>query len=135
MVQSLSAGGASGFRHMKTLDLMDIIASSTLEKIEQGNYNIDGKTYSLLRTVQEVKDKTLCREFWFVQDYIDSEVTKRSVVRTTISESERLTLADSRALNEELTAAHGSKGRISVLNFASAKNPGGFLTGAQAQVS
>lgn len=138
------AGGraSGGSRHVKT-SLMDI-ASSTLEKIEQGSYNMKDKTYNLSKAVQEMKEKTLFfaensgLSKWrqsptSVSNSDDSEVTKRSVVRTTISECS--TLAGSRALYEELNAGYGSKERIGVLNFASAKNPGGgFLTGAQAQV-
>jgi len=132
-----AAAGASGSR----TSLTDI-ASSTLEKIEQGSYNIHDKTYNLSKAVQEMKDKTLFfaensslskwRQSPTVLNAVDSEISQRSVVRTTISECS--TLAGSRALTEELNA-RDSKERIGVLNFASAKNPGGgFLTGAQAQV-
>jgi len=118
--------------------LMDI-AATTLEKIEQGSYDIEGDSYNLAKSVEEMKKKTTFYSAdsslsgWVKQP--DLEGDEKDTVPE-ISVAEYSTLTGIRTLAEGLKAVEGTEKRVGALNFASAKNPGGgFLTGAQAQVS
>jgi uncharacterized protein (TIGR02452 family) len=115
--------------------LMDI-AASTLDKIERGSYNIEGKTFNLTKDIQEMKQGTM----FFPEDsdlsnwqtQLPPDGPDRKAVKITVTE--RSTLSGARALNGELNPSDGVA-KVGVLSFASAKNPGGgFRTGAQAQV-
>lgn len=121
---------------LKKPSLVDI-ASSTLEKIEQGSYDIDGKTFCISKTIEEMKNGTLFfSEVSSLSKWQDSSSRDgsddRKAVQITLTECS--TLVGARTLYEELQSNNDEK-KVGVLNFASAKNPGGgFRTGAQAQV-
>ena len=124
----------SGGQSSAKLSHMDI-AASTLDKIQRGSYNIEGRTFDLTRCIEEMKNATLFfpensdLSEWRTQA-LSNEPDRRAV---DITVTERSTLSGARALKRELNG--NSTERIGVLSFASAKNPGGgFLTGAQAQV-
>ena len=115
------------------------IAATTLEKIEQGSYDIGGHSYNLAKSVEEMKKKTAFYSAesslsgWVKQADLDDD--EKSTVPE-ISVAEYSTLTGIRTLVERLKTVEGTEKRVGALNFASAKNPGGgFLTGAQAQVS
>jgi len=139
-IQAKGQGSSSGARVPKT-SLKDI-AASTLEQIERGSYNVEGRTYDLTRCVQEMKNGTVFYPAdsdlygWRANSPSDDDVPDRKVVRITVTECS--TLSGARTLDSEVNSGDGAVGerkKIGVLNFASAKNPGGgFLTGAQAQV-
>jgi uncharacterized protein (TIGR02452 family) len=116
------------------------IASSTLEKIKQGSYAIEGKTFHLSKTIEDMKSGTqFFSEASSLSKWMESSLSRldgddRRAVQITLTECS--TLVGARTLYDELNCTStDSRKRIGVLNFASAKNPGGgFQTGAQAQV-
>ncbi|KAJ3487742.1 hypothetical protein NLJ89_g11685 [Agrocybe chaxingu] len=133
------------------------IAASTLEKIEQGSYDINGYTYNLKHAIDDTNTRTafyaadsnlyewrsnLRQERAGAEDAETDGVEekrpkeKRPAVKVTISECS--TLAGARELSElvasETEKEEDAEERVGVLNFASAKNPGGgFIRGASAQ--
>jgi len=116
------------------------IALSTLEKIQQGSYGIEGKTFNLSKTIEEMKSGTQffseasSLSKWMESSSLSRLDDDRKAVQITLTECS--TLVGARTLYDELHCTSTDSGkRIGVLNFASAKNPGGgFQTGAQAQV-
>ncbi len=115
------------------------IASSTLDKIKRGSYGIEGKTFHLSKTIDEMKSGTQffpeasSLSKWKESSFLDDECDDRKAVQITLTECS--TLVGARMLYDELKCTTDSRKGIGVLNFASAKNPGGgFQTGAQAQV-
>ncbi|TFK74677.1 hypothetical protein BDN72DRAFT_893018 [Pluteus cervinus] len=110
------------------------IASSTLSAVETGSYELDGVIHDLAESIQFLKQNT---EFYSP----DSELSQWSTVpgatpssETKISLIETTTLDGSRRLSTYLASAQTDSKVVGVLNFASAKNPGGgFIRGAQAQ--
>jgi len=117
--------------------LMDI-ASSTLQRLEKGSYRANDVDYDLSKAVKEMNENTFCfaadseLSKWHSAAPTFDEDKARPEVKITVTECS--TLVGARALKETLVSEEEEGARIGVLNFASAKNPGGgFMTGAQAQ--
>jgi uncharacterized protein (TIGR02452 family) len=118
------------------------IAASTLKNIEQGSYEVDGVSYDLKEKIDLLKANTtyypaesdLSEWSTIPQTLVDSE----SGVHITVCECS--TLLGVREMKRCLQSPTESPdaniaGKIGVLSFGSAKNPGGgFINGAQAQV-
>jgi uncharacterized protein (TIGR02452 family) len=105
------------------------IADETLKAIADGVYTLDDNTYDLAHSLSNSK---LGTRYYspdsMLSNWSTMEATSSSAYVTEISILEISTLAGSRMLSKQAI------GTIGVLNFASAKKPGGgFLTGAQAQ--
>ncbi|EJD38152.1 hypothetical protein AURDEDRAFT_107879 [Auricularia subglabra TFB-10046 SS5] len=106
------------------------IAGETLAAIENGSYMIGVTAYRLAPAISSLKERT---EFEAPTSPLAHWQQPASgfqypQTRTTLAISEISTLVATRKLAQDPGAAVG------VLNFASAKHPGGgFLTGAQAQ--
>jgi uncharacterized protein (TIGR02452 family) len=110
------------------------IAEQTLAAIEKGSYTLNGKTYDLAEGVSDAKmsakyyapDSLL--SMWSMPQVTPSS-TEGALAGTRIDLLEISTLEGARYLRAE-----NPEGKIGILNFASAKKPGGgFLNGAQAQ--
>lgn len=105
------------------------IGDETLKAIGDGVYTLDGQTYDL---AQSLSNSKLSTRYYspdsMLSNWSTMQATGSSTPATEIFILETSTLAGSRMLSKQATGA------IGVLNFASAKKPGGgFLTGAQAQ--
>jgi len=120
--------------------LMDI-ALSTIERLSEGSYRANDVDYDISKAIQTTVKNTQfyaadSRLFeWHFAAPAFKENEARSEVKITVTECS--TLVGARMLKEELiTAEEDAKmGKIGVLNFASAKKPGGqFFMGAQGQV-
>ncbi|KAH8829560.1 hypothetical protein DL96DRAFT_1062382 [Flagelloscypha sp. PMI_526] len=119
------------YTHHRRPDLANLAAES-LAAIKTGSYAANGSTYILGSATQAIKALTQyyppdsALSDWSTQPPSQTfpDLPKFSVLE--ISTLEAATLAS--------MSAAASSGKVGVLNFASAKNPGGgFLTGAQAQ--
>ncbi|KAF8648501.1 hypothetical protein AX16_006210 [Volvariella volvacea WC 439] len=121
------------------------IAATTISTIEQGKYELNGVTYNLSAQVDYLKSNTI---YYPPDSELSSWSTTMPLARrlvdgpsfTKISLLEISTLQGARRLSNYLKTTSGSGvggadgTTVGVLNFASAKNPGGgFLKGAQAQ--
>ncbi|KAI0366759.1 hypothetical protein BV20DRAFT_630336 [Pilatotrama ljubarskyi] len=114
------------------------IADATLEAIDQGHYTLHGKTYDLRVPTAVAKQQT---QFYAPDSLLSTWANRGSPPtgssnNTNFSILEASTLQGARLLHDALRPDSPDlpRPRIGVLNFASAKKPGGgFLTGAQAQ--
>lgn len=108
------------------------IAKMTISVVEAETYDFQGTTYDLKDSLSYMKDHTAfypansaALSTWNTPD------PERPKAETKITLLEGSTLEGT----FQLAAEVGSDSRVGVLNFASAKNPGGgWQTGAQAQV-
>ncbi|OSC98446.1 hypothetical protein PYCCODRAFT_1454428 [Trametes coccinea BRFM310] len=115
------------------------IADDTLAAIENGSYTVNGQTYDLEQPTKTSKQQTA----YYAPDSLLSAwpnsnraTSSSSDGSTNFSILEATTLEGMRLLRAALTPDDPNEAvpRIGVLNFASAKKPGGgFLKGAQAQ--
>lgn len=115
------------------------IADKTLDAINHGSYVLDETTYDLRVATEQSKRQTT----YHAPDSLSAWATTTpptAVPHTKISLLEVSTLDGARYLHDMLGAQSsstdlpGARPRVGVLNFASAKKPGGgFKSGAQAQ--
>ncbi|KAL0072547.1 hypothetical protein AAF712_000310 [Marasmius tenuissimus] len=108
------------------------IAEETLDAIETGSYTLNGTTYPL-DTERLQRDTKYFAPDSLLSNWRNPSASADSSSRQTeISLLEIRTLEGARYLAASMPS--GSNDTIGILNFASAKKPGGgFLTGAQAQ--
>ena len=124
------------------------IAASTLKAIDAGTYEVNGTNFDLAGAVKYTNEHTKFYSAdsnlaaWLTGGKGDDEAQPTEGHEHTSSVSmsivECSVLVGARSLRQDLLALESvseSDKRVGVLNFASAKNPGGgFMTGAQAQV-
>ena len=106
------------------------LAKETVEIVKKGSYNAGAKSVSIVRQVRDCLKQTQ----YFSPEDLDqllSDILSLSprVQATTIEVQNETTLQGAKRL-----ALSGQFEKVTALNFASAKNPGGgFLSGSQAQ--
>ena len=130
MSTKLKASGSKG--------MLREIAASTLQTLETGSYELDGTVHDLKSRIEHTITRTAFHPAHCnLSKWSSVPQQEHSVDRKLeIIVSECSALAGMRALKERLDSMEEQEEkRVGVLNFASAKNPGGgFMTGAQAQV-
>ena len=109
------------------------IAEATLEAIEHGSYVLNGVTNDLVAKVGDSKRKTR----YYAPDSLLSTwiVTPPPLPDNTAGcTSTQISILELSTLDAARYLSNKGAGKLGILNFASAKKPGGgFLTGAQAQ--
>ncbi|TFK45109.1 hypothetical protein BDQ12DRAFT_642291 [Crucibulum laeve] len=113
------------------------IAATTVQKLDEGSYEVDEVSYDLKVNIEYMKEHTIHYaseselSAWSSnahEPHLDNSTTEISALEISVLEGARALAATLASVPET------SRTRIGVLNFASAKKPGGgFLTGAQAQ--
>ena len=101
-------------------------AIETLKILDRGWYYVNDLQYDIAQEVYDSKNNT---KLYSPQslDYLLIEISPSNALDTTIEVVNETTMQGAQALNPK-------ENKIGVLNFASAKNPGGgFMGGAQAQ--
>ncbi|KAF8190890.1 hypothetical protein BJ912DRAFT_316156 [Pholiota molesta] len=116
------------------------IAAATLQKMEEGAYELNGTTYDLKSALKYTNEHT---SFYAADSNLrewstarrNADMPRGSPGGPQITTSECSVLVGTRQLKKEVDSVESLEDRrVGVLNFASAKNPGGgFITGAQAQ--
>ena len=141
-MSSSSARGSSttSSNYAKRRTRLQGIAHATLEAIKQGSYTLNGSRYDLQLTVHFSAERT---RYYAPESMLSAWSLTTSPQRVgdpprgelSIIKASTLEGACSLAVRTSTAATSPSPDRkIGVLNFASAKKPGGgFLTGAQAQ--
>jgi uncharacterized protein (TIGR02452 family) len=108
------------------------IAAETLAAIERGSYELNGITHDLAPGVKRAKENTL----YYGPDSLLSAWHSASPSTAIVDSPTKTSLLEISAIDGArlLYNSGAANGKIGVLNFASAKNPGGgFIRGAQAQ--
>lgn len=107
------------------------IADETLEAIEHGSFKLDGITHDLAAATKRAES----RAKYYAPDSFLSSWSKSPYVSLSVAAPEtQITFSNISTLDGARYLTGTTQGSIGVLNFASAKKPGGgFLSGAQAQ--
>lgn len=113
---------------MKRSERMSV-ARDTVEVVKRGYYDVNGKRVDIARSVNDCLTATRMIDANELYSIRDSLVHRPGQHTTEIEVVNETTLAGLQRL-----ASSPTIDRIGILNFASAKNPGGgFLNGSQAQ--
>eukprot|EP01035_Chromulina_nebulosa_P065160 gene65160-89143_t len=106
-------------------DKRTLIAQETVQILEHGQYESNGKTVSIAAELAHAVQHTL----HYVPDGFPAWEAGNTTYNTQFEVNNEGTLTAARRL-----VVHEKRDRVLCLNFASAKNPGGgFLCGSQAQ--
>ena len=104
------------------------IAEVTLEAIEHGSYVLNGATTDLEAKVGDSKRRT---KYYAPDSFLSTWTLTPSSNNPT---STQISILEISTLDAARYLSNKGPGKLGILNFASAKKPGGgFLTGAQAQ--
>lgn len=126
-------------KHSQKTSLKDI-AASTLQAIDDGSFTLEDIAYDLKEAIDDANQRTTlyaadCDLSEWSSNWPGVHDDGESSTELEIKVLECSVLVGARELKETLVSL-GIEQKVGVLNFASAKNPGGgFQKGAQAQVS